>query len=291
MDKQSIGAISTFISRLKNIKPKEGHSLFYRGHSDSSYEAIPAIYRHIDSDQSKDKFVAKEDYLFRSMITQCPSEFANCASTFDHLVKMQHYGLPTRLLDITSNPLVALYFACCSKYGAGGTSGEVLVYEIPDAETKFYSSDTVSVVSNVAKVSITFDFKKEGTKFLHEIMAEKPYFRDEVKEEHLHSVFCVKPKLDNQRIIKQSGAFLLFGYDRNKNDPAQIPDKYLYKEDNKPVGLPIVLNGKTKILKELADLSISEATLFPEIDNVAKFLKESLTAEESQNPPPILDDW
>jgi len=292
MEKRRIGAISTFISRLKEIKVKSDHSLFYRGHSDESYIAAPTIYRDIDKDDRlKGKYVAKEDFLYKSMITHCPSEFSNCTSAFDHLVKMQHYSLPTRLLDITSNPLVALYFACCSHSGTGGKHGEVLVYEIPNDEIRFYSSDTVSVISNMAKVPLDFDFLNERQKFLHEIKSEKAYFLDVIDDQHLHSVICVKAKLDNQRIIKQSGAFLLFGMGDDKSTPAKIPDKYLCKNDRQIVTLPIAQNGKKTIIKELEELSISEATLFPEIDNVAKFLKESLTAGESQNPPPILDDW
>ena len=46
------------------------------------------------------------------MVAHEPQSFSECKSALDYLVQMQHYGLPTRLLDMTTNPLVALYFAC-----------------------------------------------------------------------------------------------------------------------------------------------------------------------------------
>lgn len=50
--------------------------------------------------------------MVNRFINLSPSEFADIKTSFDLLSKMQHYGLPTRLLDFTNNPLVALFFAC-----------------------------------------------------------------------------------------------------------------------------------------------------------------------------------
>ncbi|HCQ52248.1 FRG domain-containing protein [Ruminococcaceae bacterium TF06-43] len=54
-------------------------------------------------------------------IRQRPYDFRECASDFEILTKLQHYGLGTRLLDVTLNPLVALYFASekCEEYVQG----------------------------------------------------------------------------------------------------------------------------------------------------------------------------
>jgi len=173
----------------------------------------------------------------------CPNDFSNCKSAFDYLVKMQHYDLPTRLLDITSNPLAALYFSCISNNGKGGKNGEVVVYEIPNEKIKYYSSDTASVIANIAKrpndLSISslksidrkaWIDKKYYSRYLHEIQEEKPYFKDEIEIEHIESVICVQPKLENQRLIKQSGSFLLFGINENKLKPAIIPDSFYKKQ-------------------------------------------------------------
>ncbi|QBG35959.1 FRG domain-containing protein [Litorilituus sediminis] len=266
--------LSTFIGHITDIKADENRTLFFRGHADLEYVALPTIFRVNPNDEQSLRYVEKEQELFHDIIMRCPEEFLSCNSAFDHLVKMQHYGLPTRLLDITSNPLVALYFACCTLAGKGakGKDGEVLIYSIPNDEIKFYNSDTVSVVSNLSKMNSDFNFENVNhhKSYLHAIREEKPYFADEIKQEHLNSVLCVKPKLDNRRIVKQSGAFLLFGMGVRKNDPTGIPENYR-SESIKKIEIP--KSAKLNILNELKNVAISEATLFPEIDYVARSLR------------------
>ncbi|MFR9701305.1 FRG domain-containing protein [Aeromonas sanarellii] len=287
---KSIGALSTFLKKIKQIQPQKDHTLFFRGHADVDYIDMPSIYRFHPKNNIIRPYILEEDILFRKIIMACPGDFKNDKSTFDQLVRMQHYGLPTRLLDITSNPLVALYFSCIDKRGKGGKIGQVIVYEVPNDRIKFYSSDTVSVIANIAKrpndivISKFKNYEKEDlladkeyNRLIHEIQEEKPYFKREIKLSHLESVVCVQPKLDNKRIIKQSGAFFLFGINENKLEPATIPDDF-YKLDTvgNKINILISNNHKNKILDELESLSISNATLFPEIDNVSKFLKTQI---------------
>ena len=111
---------------------------------------------------------------------------------------------------------------------------------------------------------------------LHEIKKEKPYFEPKIKREHLESVVCVKPKLDNPRIIKQDGAFLLFGVDRTKSFPANIDKEYLHSETR----IIIKHLEKPKILEQLRKLGITKGSIYPEIDRVAEYLRDIYSSEK-----------
>jgi len=201
---------------------------------------------------------------------------------------MQHYGLPTRLLDITSNPLVALYFACES-HEQGDEDGEVIVFDYDIGAVKYFDSDTVSVVANLSRRPSGFTVpnsekidslnKEEVIKkfneeesiklLLHDIGNDKSHFLPKIIPTDLKRVVCVKPMLDNPRIIRQEGAFLLFGCDGDKAKPANLEDNSIAAR------LTINRDEKRNLLNQLHTLGISRATLFPEIEHVANQLKQA----------------
>lgn len=282
----SIGSVRNFLGALEEYQQRisDDFVLFFRGHEDESYKLKPTIYR-------EPSWIQNEDVMFKELVLRCPGDLPDNDSTFQTLVKMQHYSLPTRLLDITTNPLIALYFAseAASRQQKGARAkrvdGAVLVFAVPKSEVKYYDSDTVSVVANLSRRPVGFTLPSgnleadafNGTddlKFLlHEIKKEKPYFEPTIKREHLESVVCVKPKLDNPRIIRQDGAFFLFGIKGDKWNVADMPEHYWVSSDRQRI--LITAGEKSKIREQLEAFGITQATIFPEIEKVAEHIKSN----------------
>lgn len=265
---KGITSVEGFVRKVFGMSKSDSEAIFYRGHSNrEKYRLEPAIFR------TPEERVA-EPTMFRELLIANAPDFRDDISTFEKLVRMQHYSLPTRLLDISTNPLVALYFACKS---SPEKTGEVIRFTVKRDDIKFFDSDTASCIANLAqlaendKQSISFtgsanQFNSQDPirKLLHFIKEEKPYFRDAIVPDDLKRIICIRGKLSNTRIVSQSGAFLIFGKD------AVLPE-----EGNADIRIDrITINAqeKKKIIGELDTLALNESTIFPYIENSARYI-------------------
>lgn len=166
-----VKSISGFIESITSIDTHHDQELFWRGHSDCSYKLVPNIYR------KSDKLVAKEHLILKEAVIRHPEEFSARASYFEKLALMQHYEFPTRLLDLTGNPLVALYFACKTR---PAKNGEVILFRIKRDSVKYYDSDTVSVLSALSCIP-TFRFTGFNQELQRSILSDDNQSLREVK--------------------------------------------------------------------------------------------------------------
>ncbi|GAB4007203.1 hypothetical protein GCM10028808_10650 [Spirosoma migulaei] len=152
----------------------------------------------------------------------------------DLLITAQHYGLKTRLLDWTSNPLAALYFAIEKEYGMDKDS-YVYILEVPKG-----------------KILSDKDKKKEI-----DAVKENPFNISETK--------VLRPTLNNDRIVAQSGWFTIHssidGFSPLEEDPEMT--KYLTE-------IKIVKSSKRKLLEQINDYGINARTIFPDFEGTCK---------------------
>lgn len=151
------GFVSELSKLIENVDLNK-YEIFYRGHENIDYQLVPNLLRDNSTKrqngQAVKDIVNNEHLAFRDIVEKQPSEFAQCNSAIEYLVKMQHFGLKTRLLDITSNALIALYFACTSSSNSTkdkNKTGQVILFKLPKHIIKHYDSDTISAVANIAK--------------------------------------------------------------------------------------------------------------------------------------------
>ncbi|MEY3786735.1 MAG: hypothetical protein RLZ75_942 [Pseudomonadota bacterium] len=145
---------------------KNATVFFYRGHGSINFEMQASVYRVIDGKSYRDS----EYHLYQDMLHRNPSAFSEDKTIFEKLIRMQHYGLPTRLLDVTENSSVALFFAC-NEEREKAVDGKVFFFGTE--KSKVIYADAISA-NTLAGLDIQLNISNIG---LH-ILGEMNFFFD-----------------------------------------------------------------------------------------------------------------
>lgn len=256
---QNINSLIESIRLIIEYTKNTHYKVFYRGNAQPITENLPGIYRMGAN-------VIKEHEMIYELYRACPDSFNNCHNSFEHLEMMQHYGLRTRILDITENPLVATYFATTNYNKPSNDDGEVVVYFVEEDNIHHFDDEIVSVLSNLAFIKAAPDFKSLKPKLLQRVKQEI-FDISFIKESTLNQTVCVVPRLNNPRIIRQSGAFFLYGI-REGNKIQYCPLKF------KSLKIIIPKHLKANLRMMVEAFGINKSVLFPEIESYSQHLTE-----------------
>ncbi len=279
--KQSISSnVEAFLEHVFTfLDLEEGAVRCYRGQANDNWDPVPSVLR----DGLKPN---AESGVISELTTETPEEFDHDTSMFRKLVRAQHFGLPTRLLDVSLNPLLALFFACHSE-AEKENDGIVKVFDFSPNRIKFGDSDVISLICNLSRLSDRerstlekeSDFTDESLEkrkpYFRElpemkrltqfVRIEKPYFLDIVNPRDLRRYFFVYPYKTNKRVIAQSGAFISGGL-LEFAAPARSKGLDIHN-------IIIPAASKRNILKELDILNVNSRTLFPDIQSISTYIK------------------
>lgn len=179
--------IRDFLEYLRIIykNQEDNDSNVYRGQKNAEWELLPSIHRK-RKESNNLSLKNHEMKLYENIRKQNLAEFQKQDQFINEIIKMQHYGIPTPLLDWTTNPLIALFFATAS-----GNDGKIFIVDL-----------TKQKVVNFDET----DYKKYS-KFLQSIYEKENTedFENDLEE----SCIFIKSINENNRIKAQRGLFSL----------------------------------------------------------------------------------
>ena len=219
--------IETVVSKVEKLKFEFPENIIvFRGQNNKLYSLEPSLYRE-----------SRESYFEYDVIHFLKSsKFVDETSDLDIAIHAQHFGYPTRLLDVTYNSLVALFFSCYDPNSKNeDNDGLVSIISIP----RFFpptSTELLKLYTDCIKYTDLFNLYN---------FFESPILIENIK--------------NNDRIIAQQGAFLMF----------------LNKKQNISNHESIIIKSKlkSKLLDDLNEvLNINEGSIFPDIQrNISTF--------------------
>lgn len=241
IETKTVKNVVEFLEAIRSVK----HAKWFRGVYDSNLPLKSNIGR-LDVGESVASALKRECKLFYEFKRYIPY-FKNDISGIELAFLGQHYGLLTRLLDWTSSPLVALFFATKKKEHDGA----------------------VYILKNIKQANSDFSYES--------IFANIEIYNDKFKTNSpMHSseykTNIILPNAVTSRLITQSGAFTL------QTDPF-VP---LIKEIQLRVVIPH--EYKSEISLSLEQLGIHDFSLFPDISGLASWLGEKYWHNRDKSP-------
>jgi hypothetical protein len=232
---------ATLIAAARQVLLGFGKTAYwFRGHACVDWTLVPSVHRSYDSKGERN--------LLARFRLAAPTRYAKCPEMRDYagwITLMQHFGLPTRLLDWTGSLLTAAYFAVSHEPKPGpGAIWVLSPGELNLASSHKDSSTFLLYGSNVQDL-------------LREAFTGTPSAND---------VIAVLGQDLDLRMTIQMGAYTLHGSD----EPLETrvgAEKYLAK-------FVIPEQAKATLKEELWVLGVRRGTLFPDLANLAQELTQ-----------------
>lgn len=261
-------------SNTNQLFNNEGFSFIYRGQAAKKYKLIPSILRNesIIKDRTG---VARANYYesFRSEAIGIVEE-SYSYSSITWIEVAQHFGAPTHLLDFSTNPLVALYFACekHSKEKVNKSDGKVWIINSLKYRQKYYGKSEYS-------------FGIENDRYILSFFMQLYGFKMKITNEDTKAnmPWIYKPYYRFDRMAAQSSIFMLWGRKLddlvtliNKEEGGEV-DFVESNKNNIIKSITIPEYCKDKMLKELDELGINEKTIYPGLDGLGRYYARKLS--------------
>lgn len=294
MEPKVIHTLPEFVESVCDIRSTFVHesilcneiSLF-RGHADENFELLPSLARG-----REDEFDVTLLNLERSLITlatyKYPNLFGKNLLPIERLTLLQHYGIPTRLLDVTENCLVALYFACCS---LDDKNGEVFMFKINEQHINNFPilqaiADSGILCNSSAPTSVErfYEHAKQQPYFT-EFQTPTAYINSSksalvlwIKNIVEHPIFIHAPYQTIRQRLQQS-RYILFANQLSIESTIDDDKKYTaiftsnisaIPKDDSSIAARFIIDSKSKkeILKQLRMFGICRETLFADSPDI-----------------------
>jgi hypothetical protein len=278
----SIDELNRAISRIGTLQI--GRRYVWRGVIDRRYAVRSSLIRHLtnggDEIPSEAQVRKREEQILRrAREWGIGIELGALATDLHVLALLQHHGVPTRLLDVTSNPMTALWFACQRGSTGRDASGVLFAFDVtgfPEyATVDPGTSPTWADVGNPLGASLVRALEVSAS-------TQRP--------------FLVRPSLPDVRMTAQEGLFIagvtpsdpgISGVDSFPLASSPVPERgslaSLFAADERrpgrPPGLPFVAlivpsRLKHRVLQNLAGTyNRSRRVLFPDLTGFADALR------------------